>query len=161
MRHLFLSVLCITIILTSSQCEKEVVPPYGHLKLDVSYPELVVENDTFYFVKVPGVGAEVSLYDKETICKGYKDAMLGIAWLTDKYVSPEYKKWSNEEGEVLFKDIPVGEYYFVIYARHWSKFTEKNIKVFGGDTLKLIKNFTSDLTFYEDLEPWDYEMPTN
>lgn len=161
MKHLSLTVLCITILLTSSECRKEPVPLIGHLKLTVTYPEAVVENGMLYFIQVPGVGAEVSLYDKDAICKGYKDAMLGIAWLTDKYVSPEYKQWSNEKGEVLFKDIPVGEYFLIVYARQWSKYTEKYIEVIGGDTLKLTKNFTSDLAFYEDLEPWDYEVPAN
>ena len=161
MKHLSLTVLCITILLTSSQCDNEVDLPYGHLKLTVSYPEVVVENDTFYFIQVPGVGAEARLYDKDAKCMGYRDAMLDVAWIGDDPASSKYVQLSNEQGEVLFKDIPVGEYYFVVYARQWSKYTEKYIEVNGGDTLKLIKNFTADLTFYEDLEPWDYEVPAN
>lgn len=159
MRHLSLSVLCITILLTSSQCENEVVPPYGHLKLTVSYPELVVENDTFYFIQVPGVGAMARLYDKDAQCLGFRDAKIDVAWIGDDATYAKHTQAINEIGEALFKDIPVGEYYLVVFTGQWYRYTEKYIKVTGGDTLNLTKDFTADLTFDKDLEPWDYVMP--
>jgi len=157
MRHLIPTVLCAAVLLTSTHCDKE--PTQGHLKLTVAYPEIIIESDTMYWLQVPGVGAEVKLYDKDAICKGYKDAMLGIAWLVDKYVSPKYSLEINSEGEILFNDIHSGGYFLIVYARRLSKYTEKYIEVIGGDTLKLKKVFTPDGSFLEDLEPWDYVMP--
>ena len=159
MRHITLTVLCVTILLTSSQCENETDPPNGHLKLVVTYPEVVHEADTFYYVPAPGVGAEARLYDKDAQCLGYRDAKLDVAWVDDKAVASKYTKLSNETGEALFKDIPSGGYYLVVFTRQLSKYTEKYIEVSGGDTLKLVKNFTPDLTYWEDLEPWDHEVP--
>ena len=161
MKQLALTVLCVAILLTSSQCDNEADPPNGHLKLTVTYPEAVVENDSLYFIQVPGVGAIARLYDKDARCKGYLDAKLDIAFIGDQPVISIYEQLSNEMGEVLFKDIPAGEYYLVVYARQLYKYTEKYIEVNSGDTLKLTKNFTDDLTFYEDLEPWDHEVPSN
>ncbi len=144
-------------ILILSGCEKE--PFVGHLKLTVTYPEAVVDDGTISFVPVPGNGAGVCLYDKESRCLGYRDAMLDIAWLEDKYVSPKYKLISNEAGEVLFKNIPTGEYYLVVFAGQLAKYSEKNILVLSGDTLMLSKKFTADIAINKDLEPWDYEVP--
>ena len=159
MKQLALTVLCFIILLTSSECDNEADPPIGHLKLTVTYPEAVVENDSLYFIQVPGVGAEVRLYDKDAQCTGYRDAKIDVAWIEGKPVGSKYVQLSNEMGEILFNDIPAGEYYLVVYARQLSKYTEKYIEVNGGDTLKLTKNFTDDLTFYEDLEPWDHKVP--
>jgi len=161
MRHLSLSVLCFTIILTSSQCEKEVLPPNGHLKLTVSYPELVFENDTLCSIPVPGVGVETRLYDKDAKCDGYRDAKIDVAWIGNDATYAKYTQVINEIGEATFKDIPAGKYYLVVFTGKWYRYTEKYIEVIGGDTLKLTKNFTADLRFDKDLEPWDYEMPTN
>ena len=159
MKYLSLSLLSISILLTSSHCDNEVASPYGQLKLTVTYPEVVHEADTFYYVPAPGVGAEARLYDKDAQCLGYRDAKLDVAWVDDKAVASKYTKLSNETGEALFKDIPSGEYYLVVFTRQLSKYTEKYIEVSGGDTLKLVKNFTPDLTYWEDLEPWDHEVP--
>jgi len=159
MKYLSLSLLSILILLTSSHCDNEVVSPYGHLKLTVTYPEVVHEADTFYYVPVPGVGSEARLYDKDAQCLGYRDAKLDVAWVDDKAVASKYTKLSNETGEALFKDIPSGEYYLVVFTRKWLRYSEKYIEVKGGDTLRLSKDFTSDLAFYEGLEPWDYIMP--
>jgi len=159
MKYLSLSLLSISLLLTSSQCDKEVVSTYGHLKLAVTYPEVVHEADTFYYVPTPGVGAEVRLYDKEAVCLGYKDAMLNLVKIGGQYSTSMYLLVSNEKGEVLFTDIPIGEYYLIVFARQLSKYTEKYIEVNGGDTLKLVKNFTPDLTYWENLEPWDHEVP--
>ncbi len=159
MKYLSISLLSISILLTSSQCDNEVVSPYGQLKLNVTFPEVVHEADTFYYVPVPGGGAEARLYDKEAICLGYKDAMLNLVKIGGQYASSMYLLVSNEQGEVLFNDIPSGDYYLVVFTRQLSKYTEKYIEVKGGDTLKLVKNFTPDLTYWEDLEPWDHEVP--
>jgi hypothetical protein len=159
MRHLSLSVLCTTLLLTSSQCDNEVVPTDGHLKLTVSYPELVVENDTFYFIQVPGVGAEARLYDKDAKCDGYRDAKIDVAWIGNDATYAKYTQVINEIGEALFNDIPADEYYLVIFTGQWYRYTEKYIKVNGGDTLNLTKDFTADLTFDKSLEPWDYVIP--
>ena len=163
MRHLTLTVLCATILFASSECDNEAdpPPPIGHLKLTVTYPEAVVENDSLYFIQVPGVGAVARLYDKDARCKGYKDAKLDIAWIGDKPVKSNYEQWSNENGEILFKDIPAEEYFLIVYAGQLYKYTEKYIEVSGGDTLKLTKNFSPELAFVKDLEPWDYGMPLN
>ena len=161
MKYFTLSVLCATLFLTSSQCDKTDPPdpPNGHLKLTVTYPEIIIENDTVYYIHVPGFGAEARLFDKDARCKGYTDAKLGIAFIGDEPVFSKYEQYSNEKGEVLFKDIPAEEYFLIVCARQLHRYTEKYIKVNGGDTLKLKKDFTPDGSFYEDLEPWDYEVP--
>ncbi len=161
MKYLSLSLLSILIILTSSHCDNEVVSPYGHLKLTVTYPEVVHEPDTFHFIPVPGVGSEARLYDKDAHCLGYRDAMIDVAWIDGKPTASKFVLKIDEGGEALFKDILAGEYYLVIYTRQWYRYSEKYIEVKGGETLKLSKDFTCDLTFYEDLEPWDHEMPVN
>jgi len=160
MRCIGLIVLCATSLIASLQCSK-VDPPNGHIILTVTYPEAVVENGSISWIQVPANGAEARLYDKDAICLGYKDAMLNIVKIGDHYVTSEYLVVSNEKGEILFKDIPSGEYFLIVFARQLYKYSEKYIEVTGGDTLKLEKDFTASLTFFEDLEPWDYEMPTN
>jgi hypothetical protein len=160
MRYFTLTVLCATLLLTSSQCDKS-DPPNGNLNLTVTYPEAVVENGSISWIQVPANGAEARLYDKDAICKGYKDAMLDIVWIGDDYTTSKYMLVSNEEGKVVFDDIPAGEYFLIVYAGQLYKYTEKYIEVVGGDTLMLAKDFTASLTFFKDLEPWDYEMPTN
>ena len=161
MKQITLIVLCFIILLTSSDCdnENEPDPPIGHLKLTVTYPEAVVENGTIYWIQVPGVGAVARLYDKDARCIGYKDAGFGIAYIGGNSIQCQYVLSANEKGEILFKDIQAGDYYLTVYAREISKYTQKWIEVPFGDTLKLAKDFTASLTFYEDLEPWDYVMP--
>lgn len=159
MRLLTLTALCGIILLTSSHCENKSDPPNGHLKLAVTYPEAVVENDTIYWIQVPGVGAEVRLYDGEARCDGYRDAKIDVAWIGNDATYSLYTKVSNEEGEVIFKDIPAGEYYLIVYAGKLYKYSEKYIELIGGDTLSLSKDFSPELAFVKDLEPWDYEMP--
>ena len=160
MKQTALTVLCIIILLVSSGCEKE--SPTGHLKITVTYPEaVVIPDEPTYFIQVPGVGAEVRLYDKDAQCWGYRDAMIDAAWIDGNPTSSKYAQLSNERGEVLFKGIPADEYYLVVYARQLTKYTEKYIEVNSSDTLELIKNFTDDLGFFKDLEPWDYEVPEN
>lgn len=161
MRHLYLAALCVIILLSSSQCDKEIVPLNGHLKLTITYPEAVLENDSFYYIQVPGVGASARLYDKDAICLGYKDAMLNLVRIDDHYATSEYKLLSNEKGKVLFRDIPAGKYFLIVYVRQRSTYTEKYIELNGGDTLKLSKVFSPNASFVEDLEPWDYVMPVN
>jgi len=158
MKQIAITVFCTIIIFTGSGCEKE--PSNGHIKLSVTYPEAVVIPDQpLSFIKVPASGAEVRLYDKEAICLGYKDAMLNLVKIGDEYSMSEYLLVSNEKGEVLFEDIPAGEYFLIVFARKLLKYTEKYIEVTGGDTLILAKDFTPDLGFSKDLEPWDHEVP--
>ena len=161
MKNIYLTSLCIAILLTSSQCDNEVDPPNGHLKLTVTYPEAVTETDSLYFIQVPGVGAEARLYDKDARCLGYKDAGFGIAYIGANSVQCIYVLQVNENGEILFEDIEAGEYYLTVYARQIYKYTQKYIEIPVGDTLKLTKDFTPELYFFEDLEPWDYEMAVN
>ena len=129
------------------------------MKFTVNYPEVIIESDTVYWIQVPGAGAEVRLYDKDAICKGYKDAMLDIVWIGDDFATSKYRLYSNEKGEILFTDIPSGKYFLIVYARQLYKYSEKYIEVIGSDTLKLAKDFTADSRFLNDLEPWDYVMP--
>ena len=154
-----MTVLCLIVVLTSSECDNEADPPNGHIKLTVTYPEIIIESDTVYWLKIPGVGAEVRLYDKDAICLGYKDAMLNLVKIGDDYATSLYKLLSNEKGEALFTDIPIGEYFLVVFARKLDRYTEKYIEVSGGDTLKLTKVFTPAGQFLNDLEPWDFVMP--
>jgi len=161
MRHILLIILCAAILSMSSQCENEAVSQNGHLKLTVMYPEVIIESDTVYWIQVPGVGAEVRLYDKDAICLGYKDAKLNLVMIGDEYSMSDYLLVTDENGEVLFKDIPAEEYFLIVYARLRSTYTEKYIELSGGDTLKLTKIFSPSAKFYEDLEPWDYEVPVN
>jgi len=161
MKYLSLSLLCILILLTSSHCDNEVVSPYGHLKLTVTYPEVVHEADTFYYVPVAGVGSEARLYDKDAYCLGYRDAMADVAWIDGKPTGSIYALNVDDKGEALFKDIPAGDYYLVIYTRKWTRYSEKYIEVIGGDTLELSKNFTASGSFDEGLEPWDYKILEN
>lgn len=160
MRYFTFTVLCILLFLTSSQCDKA-NPPNGHLKLTVTYPDAVVENGVISWIQDPANGAEARLYDNDAICLGYTDAMLNIVKIGDKYVTSKYQVVSNEDGEILFSDIPSGKYFLIVYARQISKYTEKYIEVIGGDTLRLKKDFTPEGSFFKDLEPWDYVMPVN
>jgi hypothetical protein len=57
--------------------------------------------------------------------------------------------------------VPKGQYYLVVFARQLTKYTEKYIEVSGGDTLKLVKNFTIDGAYHNKLEPWDHVVPAN
>ena len=151
--------LTMTLILTG--CEKD-PDPKGHLKLIVTYPEAVVIPDQqTYFIQVPADGAEARLYDKDAQCWGIRDARIDVAWIEGKPVGSKYAQFSNEKGVVVFNDIPAGEYYLVVFARQLTKYTEKYIELMGGDTLRLTKNFTDDLGYFNDLEPWDYEVPEN
>ena len=146
-------------ILTLLGCEKD-PNPNGHLKVTVTYPEAVVVPDQrTYFIPAPAEGAEVRLYDKDAICLGYKDAMLNLVKIEGSYATSQYILMSDKKGEVLFSNIPSGEYFLIVFARELYKYTEKYIEVKGGDTLKLTKNFTPAAQFTNDLEPWDYEMP--
>ena len=161
MKQIALAVLCLLILLTGFGCEKS-DPPNGHLKITVTYPEaVVVPNQPTYFIPVPADGAVARLYDKDAICLGYKDALLNLVKIGDDYATSLYKQGVNEKGEILFNDIPAGEYYLIVYARQLYKHTEKYIEVTGGDTLKLSKDFTPEGSFFKDLEPWDYIMPVN
>ncbi len=160
MGYRFCILFLLTMNLILSGCEEE-SDPNGHLKLSVTYPEAVVENGTISWIQVPADGAEARLYEKDAICLGYKDAMLNLVKIGDHYATSEYQLVSNEQGEVLFCDIPSGEYFLIVYARQISKYTEKYIEVHGGDTLKLKKDFTPEGSFFKDLEPWDYVMPEN
>jgi hypothetical protein len=65
MKHQYL-LLSLLIMLSCTQCEKE--STVGHLKVIVTYPEAVYENSTISFIPVPGIGAEVRLYDKDAQC---------------------------------------------------------------------------------------------
>ena len=160
MKHITFIALCITILGIGSGCDKESEPPNGHLKVTVTYPEAVVIPDQrTYFIQAPAEGAEVRLYDKDAICLGYKDAMLNLVKIEGQYETSLYAQRTNEKGETLFKDIPSGEYYLIVYAKQASSYTEKYIEVNGGDTLKLTKVFSPNASFHEDLEPWDYVMP--
>jgi len=107
----------------------------------VTYPEVVHEADTFYFVPVPGVGSEARLYDKDAHCPGYRDAMIDIAWIDGEPSGSIYALQVDDEGEALFKDIPTGDYYLVIYTRKWLRYSEKYFEVTGSDTLRLSKNY--------------------
>ena len=158
MKQISIAGFCTIIVLPGSGCEKE--PTNGHIKVAVTYPEAVVIPDQpLSFIKVPANGAEVRLYDKDAICLGYTDALLNLVKIGDEYSMSEYLLVSNEKGEVLFEDIPAGEYFLIVFARQLYKYTEKYIEVTGGDTLILAKDFTPELAFSNDLEPWDYEVP--
>jgi len=126
--------------------------------LIVNYPEAVVENGTISIVPVPGIGAEVRLYEGSAQCWRIRDAMIDVAWVDNEPVASKYVQRSNEKGEVLFEDIPAEGYYLVIFARQLTKYTEKYIELIGGDTLKLMKKFTPDGAYHNKLEPWDHEV---
>ena len=158
MRRYIYILICVLLALPNSQCYKE--PSFGHLKITVTYPKAVVEpNEPTYFVPAPGEGAYITLFDKDAICLGYKDATLHIAQLDDRYTGPRYSMGVGETGEAIFKNLMPGEYLMIVCARKLYKYTELHIEVGGHDTLKLTKNFTPDLGILEELEPWDYEVP--
>lgn len=160
MKQIVYTVLCVIILLISSSCEKD--SPVGHLKITVTYPEAVVIPDQpTYFIQVPAAGAVARMYDKAAQCLGIRDARIDVAWIDGDAVFSLYRQTTNENGEVLFNDIPVGEYYIVVFAGELYKYTEKYIEVISGDTLKLAKDFTPAAHFTNGLEPWDYVMPTN
>lgn len=160
MKQFAITIICLIVVLTISQCEK--VTPIGHLKVTVTYPEaIVIPDQQTYFIQVPADGAEVRLYDKDAICLGYKDAMLNLVKNNGQYETSLYAQRTNESGEILFEKIPAGEYLLIVFAGTLYKYTEKYIEVKGGDTLKLAKDFTPAAHFTNDLEPWDYVMPTN
>ncbi len=161
MRLIAFIFLCASILFTSTQCSKESDPQNGHLEVTVTYPEVVIEGNTIDWFSVPGAGAEVRLYDKDAICLGYKDAILNLVKIRDEYSMSEYLLVADEKGEVLFSNIPAGEYFLIVYAGQLYKYSEKYIEVIGGDTLKLTKNFTPSGSFFKELEPWDYEMTAN
>ncbi len=157
MKQFAVTILSLLFILSSSQCEKE--SPYGHLKVTVTYPEAVYENGTKYWIDVPGMGAEVRLYDPDAQCLGIRDARIDVAWIDGNPIGADYVKISNEKGEAVFTDIPTGEYYLIVFSGEITKYTEKYIKIDSGDTLNLAKNFTPDLAYFNNLEPWDHEVP--
>jgi len=161
MRQLSFIVLYTTILFTSAQCNKESDPQNGHLEVTITYPEVVIKSDTMYWFSVPGVGAEVRLFDKDAECLGYKDARLGRALIGDELAQCKYVANPNTEGKILFEDVEAGEYYLIVYAGQLYKYSEKYIEIIGGDTLKLTKNFTPSGSFFKDLEPWDYVMTAN
>ena len=165
MRKITVIILSFVILLTSSECDNEPDPPVstiGHLKLTVTYPEAVIDENGLFagYTQVPGVGAEARLYNKDSRCIGYKDAGFGIAYIGAKLIQCRYINRSNEKGEISFSNIQAGEYYLTVYARQLYRYTQKYIEVPLGDTLSLIKNFTNAGHYFLDLEPWDYEMPT-
>ena len=134
MRHLNLAALCVIILLSSSQCDTEADPPNGHIKLSVTYPEEVVENDSLYFIQVPGVVASARLYDKDAICLGYKDAMLNLVKIDGQYATSEYILVSDEKGEVLFTEIPAGDF-FLLFLQDSYQSTLRNILKWMGITI--------------------------
>lgn len=155
-----LAVLGLVFLLAIFGCENET--PNGQLIVSVTYPEaVVVPNQPTYFIQVPGVGAEVRLYDKNAICLGYKDAMLNLVKIGDEYATSKFLQVANEKGDAVFEDIPAGEYFLIVYARQITKYSEKYIEVKSGDTLMLAKDFTDDGAYYKDLEPWDHTVPQN
>ncbi len=85
--------------------------------------------------------------------------MADVAWIDGEPTGSNYVLKIDDGGGALFKDILAGEYYLVIYTRKWLRYSETYIEVKGVDTLRLSKDFTSDLAFYEGLEPWDYIIP--
>ncbi len=156
-------IISITAFLMISECdsESEPLPPeptYGSLKISVTYPEPVIVNGSLEgFQQVPGEGAVVNLYqNKDARCLGYKDAAQGFAMDEETVITPKYRMWSNLDGEIFAEDVETGEYYLTIYTVQVRKYTEKYIEITAGDTLKLKKDFTPDIAFYQDLEPWDY-----
>ena len=42
---------------------------------------------------------------------GIRDARIDVAWIDAAAVFSLYTQTTNEKGEVVFNDIPVGEYY--------------------------------------------------
>lgn len=157
MKHQYLPLLSLFIMLSFTQCEKE--STVGHLKVTVTYPEAVYENSTISFIPAPGVGAEVRLYDKDAQCLGIRDARIDVAWIGDDATFSIFAQDTKENEEVLFAEIPAGEYYLIVFSSQLTKYTEKYIEVNGGDTLELTKDFTPDLAFFNDLEPWDHKVP--
>lgn len=158
MRRIVVTLLGLGIFLSNSQCDKSAAT--GHLKVSVTFPQaVVVPNQPVHFIQVPGVGAEVRLYNKDAVCLGYKDAMLNIVKVDGEYTTSLYNLRTNENGEVFFEHIPEGEYFLIVYAGDLYKYSEKYIKVIGGETIALNKNFTDDGAFIMKLEPWDHEVP--
>ena len=154
------------ILLTSADCENEpepepLVSSIGNLKITITYPEAVIENgEKVGYIHVPGVGAEVSLFNNNHVkCLGYKDATLGRVLDGEVLVQPKYTICANESGEIMFQYIQAGEYYLLVVARDLYRYSEKYINVTVGDTLELIKDFSYSGSFFKDLEPWDYDMP--
>lgn len=164
MRRLAYLGLVFIILFTNSECSQETVTPessIGHLRIFVTFPEVVYDEDGLIagFAPVPGEGAVARLYNKDARCLGYKNAGFGIAHIGENSVQSKYVWSSNERGEIFFDNIQSGEYYLTIYARELYKYTEKFIEVTVGDTLFLAKNFTPSLNIFQDLEPWNYEIP--
>jgi hypothetical protein len=164
MKRLTIFLISAFILMTGSECEKSPEPvesTIGHLKITVTYPEVVIENGkNIGFIHVPGEGAEVSLfYNKNAKCLGYKDALLTRALEGDTLVQPKYVTRADETGEILFQNIQAGEYYLLVVARKLYSYSEKYISVNVGDTLELKKDFSYSAHFFKKLEPWIYEMP--
>lgn len=159
MKQKAIILLCFVFLLTSSHCDNEEEPTDGHFKLKVTYPELVNENGKLSIIQVPTDDAVARLYNKDAICKGFKDASLDIVWIGEENYSSLIKKRSNELGEIIFADIEAGEYFLIVYAAQLYRYTEKYIMIPPDDTLKLNKNFSNASIYHQELEPWDYVMP--
>ncbi len=172
LRSAILIILSFVALFTTYECESETeplppepepAPAPGHLKISVTYPEPIIINGSLEgFQQVPGEEAAVILYqNKDARCLGYKDAAVGFAMDGDTVVLPKYRMWTNGDGEVFIENVEAGEYYLTIFTIQVHKYTEKYIEIPVGDTLELKKDFTPDVKFYEDLEPWDYEIPAD
>jgi len=59
----------------------------------------------------------------------------------------------------VFENLMPGEYLLIVCTMKLYRYSERYIEVGDGDTLKLTKNFTPDLGYIDELEPWDHQIP--
>jgi hypothetical protein len=136
--------------------DPELKSTIGHLKIYVTYPEVIIDSNGLYFGvrKVPGEGASAKVYNKNAVCLGYKDAQIGIAWLNEKYVTTNYYSDADEKGEIRLYNIQKGEYNIVLYSSELQRYSDTVVEVHTGDTLELSKDFTRYGRYVRAWEPW-------
>ncbi len=164
MKRTILTLITLAIVLLSQSCRDEPVEPeskIGHLKISVGYP-VIVRDETgspIGYVPGPAEGVTVRLYRNNARCLGYKDAGFGIAWTEEEPVQCLYSWVSDEDGIIELYNIPAKEYYLTLFAGKYKRYSEKQITVPLGDTLKLKKDFTALSRYRFELEPWDEPYP--
>ncbi len=150
-------IFCQLVILFSA-CDKhapEIESQIGHFELNITYIINSVEG------QIPDEGSRLYIFGEQAKCIDYWDAIQGFATLDGKTITYRYSGRANENGDIFMHNLRAGSYYIVVVSSARRKYSERNIEIPLGDTLKLTKNFTNSATYFQELEPWDYVISSD
>ncbi len=155
MKKIISKILIISIFFLSSECnpDPEIESHIGHLKINVTFTNAEGRLS-------PEIGAWALLFGTKAKCSDYYEAKMGYARIDGERILRRYEVSADDQGVILMKNMPAGEYYLTVISKARLRYSEKIITIPLGDTLIVSKHFTNDYKFDHDLEPWDYEMPT-